>query len=129
MGPNLESPIACMGVAGDYRSLTFGGRAVGDLSRLQTNEGVVLLYEIDLSFGMRRCSTLITNNKCAMPKFRRKLGRYVLPVPVPSMVEEFSSLARVDLPHYTHEIPRGSKGKQPLFGKSSIPDPPPPAQQ
>ncbi|KAH7689328.1 Zinc finger CCHC-type protein [Dioscorea alata] len=42
---------------------------------------VVLPFEIDLSYGMRCYNVIITGDKGEFPRFRRDLGRFVLPVP------------------------------------------------
>lgn len=73
--------------------------------------GAMLPMEVDFSLGMRKYQVLITTDKGAFPKFRRDLGRYVLPI-----VDEVAELQRSSGGRYTHSITLDEKGKHKAKG-------------
>lgn len=80
---------------------------------------VSLPVEIDFSFGMRRYKVIVTSERSTFPKFRRELGRYVLPSLMEEGDVELGSTSQLKVGptpaapahSFSHEVAREEKGK------------------
>lgn len=74
---------------------------------------VALLFELELSLGMRKYMVFIIGDRGVLPSFRRDIGHYVIPKTGSEDVGQPPERKSI------HEIPRKEKGKQLLFQESS----------
>lgn len=80
---------------------------------------VSLPVEIDFSFGMRRYKVIVTSERSTFPKFRREMGRYVLPSLMEERDVELGSTSQLKVGptaaapahSFSHEVAREEKGK------------------